>query len=426
MFSDCLYNPLFSDVSIVLVGDSTDVVVPGHNVVLTRYAEARFGSGEDDRDRGSHTYANVGTKRKSVPSHQRRVTIVGWKDSLRSARDLLEFMYCAFDPNGEWEKKFFEECLVDPGSKRQRIWDLVCIADAYGVVKVFDRCIEFLTTSSKTLDDTTDWKTFFSMPESVLGHPVVTEWTRASLTKGSLFQRVYMQIAETCPLDLAMRIMESDDVRVWSEDVMLEFVLMMCYKQRLESEHSSALIFKMRVSRLTKTGLLVLAGNAHAQGPLMTFVHLMLMDEKQAKAFARSHKHMQAWVLPPRKPLEDADVSALFSIVVHAKDLVYDDTKRFTMCGDKSLKKHLPFVNVFATCWKGEGDKCTVGIFCKSTSSHTSVPGMVACEITEACTSGKKVVYRCGNYFTGRNVRGIEVAEKDKLDHVCIKLVNFR
>lgn len=414
MFADCLDNPLFSDVSIVLKGGceegEDDIVLRGHKLVLTRYSKEYFEA--VNRYSSSSFGGLVGRKRKACHLQQDVATIHGWNGSQRAARDLVEFMYCAFDMDGSWADRFFEE------TDSSRVWNMVCTADAYCATKVVDVCVDYLTCDDPNAS-ISDWKAFFAMPNSVIRHKKVDAWLKASLSDGPIFQRVYVELAEACPVDLAVHILESDNVQVWSEDVMLEFVMRMCDTQKLERKDAAALMTKVRVVHLTPTGLMILAQNSEGHGSISRFVHMLLIDEAEARKYVEGVKTLSAWVLPPRKSVNiDTEFTMLVDVVNDVND---DDTPSTTnnicLISDGRIKMRLPFVDVYPILWKdNDGTGCRkVGVYCKPNSKYTSVPGKVAYEISwiDPLRENKRIEHRATNCFTGRNGGGCCLAKDD-------------
>jgi hypothetical protein len=236
-----------------------------------------------------------------------------------------------------------------------RVIALMCTADAYGVSGVVDKCVEWWVDKVDKMESGTTkicWKNVMEMPPSLLEGGKFGEWFCKSLTTGTMFQNVYLELAEAkCPVELVCKILASDDVRVWCEDVMLEF-LFLCIEKHPDvwnddkgRKRAEKLI---RVNHLTKIALCECLVHACKYG-----LRYLAKNARERLSICKFYEKSK------KRPMIPS--TQTWSGVRITKDLI--SKNETTILADS---KRLPFVEL-TPYLRTTSDKFVLGVFRKST-----------------------------------------------------------
>lgn len=371
MFAEFFDNPELSDVTLSLVGAHDEMQsVRAHMMVLYSHAKDHFKTlNEHDRKRKREMPEDEEDEEKKFADNEFR--IVGWKHDLRAARDFVQFMYCAFDATdttNAWGDAFLE--TADVG----RLHALMCTAHAHGAKRVVDACMKAFVVKI-SLDGKFDWDAFFQMPRAILDDARIQDAVWKPLARGMTFQRVYMDLAElSWPVEHMIAVLESDDLKIWSEDVVLEFVLIS--RDRHLSSQSidwTKILTCVRVARLTLKGLQVL---------LRSPLSWLMTNEDRGRAETLQCLGTNKADLPltwktPRSFLQPSDLSVTFGVEVDVKTLKHVDAPFATI-----KPVHIPFVEVEFVYWRID-DGLFLGVKAKSSVPFVSMAGRVHVEYTD-------------------------------------------
>lgn len=363
MYAEYLNNPELSDVTLVL---SDDVSVHAHMFVLYAHAKDYF--------RTASRY--TGEKRKTPDEPEcdpnKTFSIVGWKDDLRAAADFVEFMYRGFDCMGHdgnaWSEKFFDEADME------RVCALMCTADAYGAKRIVSCC---MTAFVKSVDLTKlDWKEFFQLPPSIQEDAAMLDAIWKPLSTGVEFQKAYMQLAiAEWPTKQICDVLNSDKLELWSEDVVLEFLLVSHENGHPFLTEAKEVLDCLRVGQLSLKGLNVLL-----RCPLATAMTKKNRGLAQNMACLwRDNKKMPNKWNTPRCELSAERRKTMFSFRVDGHTLLAlpkGDKFKETKEVPSAIPIHIPFVTCEIRYWY-DTYELMIGLSSRSTTPYMEFAGQL-------------------------------------------------